>query len=254
MILHPSCVVRRSSLLGFSLATGLMISPLDVARSQSIVTDGDIVGDGISLQALKDSHCDHLETLHAGSALPVFCALPAGTRFVFVTSTGSTAGGNMVAWANSLISPQTPYTDGLIAADAICQHHADNATSPLPGTYKAWLSTSTVDAKDRIGDHKWVLLNNTVIADNLTDLLDCTSGDCLQNPINQDENEYFATGFPLTGTDPTGAVRPNYTCLDWTFELLYGSTGDAYSKDAGWTDVSTGTCIAGTPTLYCFGN
>ena len=66
-----------------------------------------------------------------------------GFKYAFVTS--STHTGNLGAG----------YPGGLEGADAICQGLADAAVPALPsGTYTAWLSSSTVDARDRVTDNQ----------------------------------------------------------------------------------------------------
>jgi Protein of unknown function (DUF1554) len=62
---------------------------------------------------------------------PETCAVPGGSCTVFVTSQGFN--GNL---------------GGLAGADTKCQALAD--TAGLGGTYKAWLSDSTTDARNRL--------------------------------------------------------------------------------------------------------
>lgn len=141
---------------------------------------------------------------------------------------------------------------GLAGADAICQSHADTAglsTIDAPKTFKAWLSTSAVDAVNHIAsDGPWVNLNGIKIADNKADLTDGS----LFSSITQDEN-----GTPglvrnvFTGTDENGTATVN-TCLDWTSidvgdSATHGQSGWA---DAGWTSRSTRSC-ASKLSLYC---
>lgn len=61
---------------------------------------------------------------------------------------------------------------GLTGADAICQ--ADAATAGKGGTWVAWLSTSTVNAKDRLVDLGPWTYGATIIANNKADLIDGT--------------------------------------------------------------------------------
>lgn len=83
-------------------------------RSSSTSSDGAVVGDGSGVDQATDD-----------------ALIPA--NLVFVTSTKHVAGS----------------LGGLAGADAICQARASAAG--LPGTYVAWLSTTTVDARDRLG-------------------------------------------------------------------------------------------------------
>jgi len=63
---------------------------------------------------------------------------------------------------------------GTTGADAKCQALA--TAEELSGTFVAWLSESTTDAKDRIilTEIPFNLTDRTVIADNLADLIDAT--------------------------------------------------------------------------------
>src|SRR5262245_12432676 len=58
---------------------------------------------------------------------------------------------------------------GLAGADAICQATADQAG--LPGTYIAWLSTTTTNAVDRLaGSRGWVRTDGVPFADTPADI------------------------------------------------------------------------------------
>ena len=244
----------------------VIIVTLPHAHGQtSIVTDGDIVGDGVSLWDLESSYCEHLENLHAGTALPTFCVLPGGTWYVFVTSASSTSGGNLVQWANDLVAPGTPFTSGLLAADAICQYHADNAPTPLPGTYKAWLSREgalgvIVAAKNRIGDHRWVLTDTTtIVADDLADLLNCTNPNCLQSPINLTEAMTPVVTYVYTGTRENG-TGTGLGCNAWTSNdaaLRHYTQGINTTLNHDWTfwyEYPTSNHCGTSARLYCFGD
>ena len=225
--------------------------PVQFSHSGSIATDGDIVGDGVSLGAVKTLICDHL--VASSVPLPPMCLLEAGERFVFVTSTGSTSGGNFLQWAEDLTG--NTFTDGLLAGDAVCQYHADNATPPLPGRYKAWLSTSSVDAKDRVGDHTWVRTDGSQVTESLSGLLDCSSGVCLDISIAiTEQNEEALTSFVWTGTTPEGTGEVAATCADWTsVSGGIGVSGISLDVEVTWTSHSTSVCSFGDP-VYCFGD
>ena len=78
---------------------------------------------------------------------------PANMSF-FVTSANPGKGGNL---------------GGLAGADAHCQSLAA-AVGAGGKTWRAYLSTSTVDAKDRIGDGPWYNVKGELIAQNVADL------------------------------------------------------------------------------------
>ena len=187
------------------LVIGLAGTPLQMARSASIATDGEIIGDdvfggGVSIDQLKVLLCE-TATAAGISPQPKMCLLDPGERFVFATST--TSGGDL---------------GGLQGADDTCNALA--AAASLPGTYRAWLSTSTgVNAKDRIGDHLWKLPNGVKVADDLDDLID----GFLDAPISRDENGFLAsytstwTGTNLFGTFFIQAGIGD--CNNWTAPL-----------------------------------
>lgn len=124
----------------------------------------------------------------------------------FITSAGSGDGANL---------------GGLAGADAICQRLAEAAGSSGQ-TWRAYLSTSSENARDRIGSGPWYNAKGVLIAANLDDLHDPA-----KNMINK-ENGLTEAGDPvkgrgdqpnqhdiLTGTNTDGTANQN-TCGDWT--------------------------------------
>src|SRR5262245_22208843 len=90
-------------------------------------------------------------------ALGVSVALaqaPAPNMSFFVTSANPGKGGNL---------------GGLAGADAHCQALAQ-AVGAGGKTWHAYLSTNTVDAKDRIGNGPWYNLKGQLIAQNVAEL------------------------------------------------------------------------------------
>jgi hypothetical protein len=124
----------------------------------------------------------------------------------FITSAGSSDGANL---------------DGLEGADAICQRLAEAAGSSGK-TWRAYLSTSTVNARDRIGAGPWHNAKGVLIAANLDDLHDPARNMISKesglteagNPVNgrgDQPNQHDI----LTGTNADGSANEN-TCGDWT--------------------------------------
>lgn len=150
-----------------------------------------------------------------------------GAKFVFVTST--THNGNL---------------GGLAGADAICQSRAISAG--LPGSYKAWLSSSTESAASRLNQSNvpYKLVNGTQIAPNWTGLTDGV----LDAPISINENGMAVIPeFVWTNTNTNGNITLNYTsgtCNDWNssssslFDYNYGFSNQSNSM---WT---LNTCCA----------
>jgi hypothetical protein len=172
------------------------------------------------------------------------CNVVGGSCIVFVTSTTHT--GNL---------------GGLAGADQICQALADQAQ--LGGTFKAWLSDSTTNARDRLTRAKvpYMRTDNVQVAVDFTDLTD--GG--LAAPLLVDER-----GLPLTATTrtvwtatrtdgtrcPLVVNNPLLSCNDWAPSTGHAPIGNAGRPDATWTQVGTecdGTqSCAQTGRLYCF--
>lgn len=151
-------------------------------------------------------------------------------KLVFVTSSTSSGG-----------------LGGLSGADQTCNNLA--MAAGLPGTYAAWLSTNTINAKDRIGDHTWVRVDGAVVAKNQADLIDTM----IQNPINVNENgDTIASTNIWTGTgrDGTYAGPPVETCWSGGTGALFGNSA---ATDIDWTEVGWLPSCSSQFAIYCFG-
>ena len=144
--------------------------------------------------------------------------IAASNASFFVTSKGSGEGGNL---------------GGLAGADAHCAALAE-AAGIRGKTWRAYLSTSTVNARDRIGNGPWYNVKGELIAENLAQLL-TAEGNKISGTTAIDETgatpPYLrvvdgtpqppAAGVPLvhdilTGTTDEGTVAAGQTCNDWT--------------------------------------
>jgi hypothetical protein len=160
----------------------------------------------------------------------------AGANYVFVTST---------SYAASAVAPD--------AADKECNALASAAG--LPGHYVAWLSTSTQDARDRLGAARgWVRTDGLPFADSIASL---TKKDQVFYPIHLDETGIPALGGAVfTGTADSGTLSPyGYDCSDWTTSSSSESVviGDHTGGPHTWTDAG-GTDCSVQGRLYCFGD
>jgi hypothetical protein len=135
---------------------------------------------------------------------------------------------------------------GLVGADAICQSQANGAA--LGGTWRAWISTSTVDAKDRIVDGEYQLLNGQIVANNKADLIDGS----IDNAIDIDQNSTPVVGTQVwTGTNFGGTFSAS-SCTDWTdYVGGPGTIGATMNTDASWTAIGGAGCSSSFR-LYCF--
>ena len=175
----------------------------------------------------------------------------------FVSSVGSGRGGDL---------------GGLEGADAHCQSLAD-AAGLAPRTWRAFLSASDVDARDRIGDGPWRNAAGDVVAQSVEQLL----SDGIQSELMLDElGEPAARSAPpgrehdiLTGSDPQGQWVENRSCADWTSNapedrVAVGHHDWSLLPDdewvQHWANVHGAPCDAegmarqlGTARTYCFG-
>lgn len=138
-----------------------------------------------------------------------------GTMTFFVTSEGMGDGGNL---------------GGLEGADAFCAQLAVAQSADFGRrTWRAYLSTSTVNAIDRIGNGPWRNAEGVIVANSSAQLHDPANaqpGGPLDAtwPINDFSIPLDETGARhvnnvhdiLTGTLLDGTVAANETCLDWT--------------------------------------
>ena len=130
---------------------------------------------------------------------------PADNMSFFVTSANPGSGGNL---------------GGLSGADAHCQSLAE-AVGAGGKTWRAYLSTSSVDARDRIGDGPWHNAAGELIASNVDEL----HGDnnlTAETALNEKGESPNYIGGPqplqhdvLTGTNEDGTAS-DMTCNDWT--------------------------------------
>lgn len=139
---------------------------------------------------------------------------------------------------------------GLSGADAKCQERA--AAAGLGGSWTAWLSSSTVDAKDRVVDAEYRRLDGALVALDKADLLDGAIID------NITVNELGGNSYPnvWTGTRADGTGNGDFNCGDWTDVFEVGSYGKNDFPPNNWTEWHTGVdrtpCSTANLRLYCF--
>jgi cysteine-rich repeat protein len=141
-------------------------------------------------------------------------------------------------------------------ADALCANLADDQGWPDGLTYRAWLSDSTTDARDRFerGRGRLVLANGLVLAASWSALL---AGE-LENPLEVTEKSETYHGGVWTGTRPDGTAVPAAEhCEDWATEsvLPKGYYGYSDRMTAEWTmaeDADQPSPCNSDYALYCF--
>ena len=141
----------------------------------------------------------------------------------FITSVGSGAdGGNL---------------GGLSGADGRCQMLA-TAVGAGSKTWHAYLSSSSVNARDRIGSGPWYNQAGERIAESVAALHPAT-GNGLSN--GNPQHVLDETGMPapgnqhdvLTGSLPDGTLSGALTCMDWTSN----SEGLTENPQVGHSDI-----------------
>lgn len=187
------------------------------------------------------------------------------TMSFFISSRGVATGGDFRRTAAD--------TDGLAGADEHCRALAAAADPTLGARpWRAYLSTSTVNAKDRIGKGPWHNQKLVVVAGSVADLLDPT-----KNQINKanglDEKGQLVPGRGdtpnehdiLTGTLANGTAAAA-TCSNWTSSNAGTGMVGHHDRGGGGTDPTswssahaTGGCAAtafppsgGRGSIYCF--
>jgi hypothetical protein len=124
----------------------------------------------------------------------------------FITSAGPGDGANL---------------GGLEGADAHCQKLAE-AAGATGKTWRAYLSTSTANARDRIGNGPWANAKGETIAGNLDELHGEANKINKQTGLTEAGNPVNGRGDEpnmhdiLTGSNAEGTVATDMTCNDWT--------------------------------------
>ena len=137
---------------------------------------------------------------------------------------------------------------GLEGADKRCQDLAAKAGIG-DHTFHAYLSTSTVNARDRIGTGPWVNSLGTTVAADLTALhaakgnVDVFGVDENKKKINGQWNSGTGTNEHdiLTGTMPDGTVQAGKTCTDWTSDAADQTAQVGHCDGMGPGMATTGT-------------
>jgi hypothetical protein len=195
----------------------------------------------------------------------------AATMTFFVSSRGPGNGGNL---------------GGLAGADAFCKSLATAVSAHLGAqVWRAYLSTTTVNAHDRIGPGPWYNAAGAMIAANLTDLHDQLATNAALNAtwpvgvtnVALDETGAEVPSTPLvhdilTGSNTDGTLAAGANCSDWTSSSTTATAEVGHSNRTGgnrppsWNAAHTVGCGAftadnqagtvssggGRGSIYCF--
>jgi hypothetical protein len=160
--------------------------------------------------------------------------------------TGQQGNGNLGSWGEDAGGKS-----GLAAGDAICRSKASSAGIPNAGNFKAWLSSGTTNAIDRLtGNGPWVRLDGVKVAGTKADL---ATGRLATAIALTEGGSYLSHWGVWTGTLSSGLKAGN-TCQGWTdaSSSLSGSGGTACIADDGWTAGGSSSCSSTVRRIYCF--
>jgi len=135
---------------------------------------------------------------------------------------------------------------GLEGADAHCAQLAE-AAGVTGKTWRDYLSTSTTDAKDRIGSGPWFNAKGEKIADDVASLHSDANGITKETGLTEkgeivkgrgdEPNEHDI----LTGTKADGTVDGTNTCGNWTLSGAEGAAMVGHHDRKGPETLPTGT-------------
>ncbi|RWN00028.1 MAG: hypothetical protein EOR84_08650 [Mesorhizobium sp.] len=144
----------------------------------------------------------------------------------FVTSVGSGKGADL---------------GGLAGADAHCASLAE-AAGVTGKTWRAYLSTSDTDARDRIGKGPWFNAKGVKIADDVASLHSDANAITKQTALDEKGEVVNGRGDKpnrhdiLTGSKPDGTKIADQTCGDWTLSGAEGAAMTGHHDRTGLDD------------------
>jgi len=196
----------------------------------TFISESDNCGSGHSLLCLKVGTNDVLPDPQAQG------------KIVFLSS--AMGHGRLGSWT------QSGGNTGIAAGDAICQNLAAAAGLANAGAFKAWLSDSSTDARDRLtSDGPWVRPDGMMVAESKSALLNSW----LKTSISVTENGDYVRRFVWTGT-LYGGTKSSVLCSDWTSSSggVDGVAGRSEDSEAArWTGWAVPPCF-NIERLYCF--
>ncbi|PAQ04614.1 hypothetical protein [Mesorhizobium temperatum] len=130
---------------------------------------------------------------------------------------------------------------GLAGADAHCASLAE-AAGITGKTWRAYLSTSDTDARDRIGKGPWFNAKGVKIADDVASLHSDANAITKQTALDEKGEMINGRGDKpnrhdvLTGSKPDGTKIADQTCGDWTLSGAEGAAMTGHHDRTGLDD------------------
>lgn len=135
---------------------------------------------------------------------------------------------------------------GLAGADAHCASLAE-AAGATGKTWRAYLSTSDTDARDRIGSGPWFNAKGDKIADDVVSLHSDAVNLTKETALNEKGEVVSGRGDTpnrhdiLTGSNADGTRAADQTCGDWTMSGAEGSAMLGHHDRMGPDTLATAT-------------
>ena len=177
-----------------------------------------------------------------------------GTCIVTVTA-ATTVFANFSPPPNRMFVTSATYTAGMIGslanADALCQAAAQTPVPPLPGTYRAYLSSAAVDAHTRLGlASGWLRTDGKPFANTKGEL----EGGKLYSPPRMTETGVdIGDVSVITATSSGGLYSGNGDCSGYTSTLGTATNGISTGGSSMFENYGSASCASSTNHLYCFG-
>ncbi|MER2562694.1 MAG: hypothetical protein ABTQ32_18350 [Myxococcaceae bacterium] len=254
------CTVTMSSARTVTATFNAVTFPVTVSKSGSgtgavtTVPASIICGAMCSADIVGGTTVTFTATADPGSTFAGWTGACTGTGPCSVLVNAPVSVGAVFVLPNYVFTTSMPVSanmGGLGGADSICAQRA--LAGGLPGTFKAWLSTSTTNALSRLGTASgWIRPDGLPFANSQADLV---AGRILY-PLRLDEfgTDVFATK-AFTSTLGEGTLNGGVsTCSDWTSNVDQIPAGAGFTSlsTTGWTTGAFAPC-GSQQRLYCFG-
>jgi hypothetical protein len=194
-------------------------------------SDGDVAGDAAVPEAGPDAPADGPATAEGGGPDASDASAPESGPEAGPDGSDASTPQKYIFVSSELFASSL---GGLTGADAQCQRLAGAAG--LPGTYKAWLSTSSESADSRFTHAMmpYVLVDGTLIASDYYQL----ASNKIAHPIDLTESAMVPPSNNVCGSDGTWVWSSTGVNGQSTVNATYGDCN-------GWTS-TVGGCVFGT--------